>query len=98
MDFGRLLGPHLVPFERHFEDLGHQTDSTGQRVEFLVVLVAFRSGRSEEKHGIYCAGHTLPSLVKSHVLYPFWTHFGAHLGALGHILELQGGTGNKLEF
>ena len=37
----------------------------------LLFLVAFRSGRREEKHGIYCVGHTLPTLIKSNVLHSF---------------------------
>ena len=57
----------------------------GCRVGFLMFFVAFRSGQREDKHGIYCVGHTLPTLIKSHVSYSFWTHFGAHLGALAHI-------------
>ena len=38
---------------------------------FSLFLVAFRKGQREEKHGIYCVGHTLPTLVKGHVLYLF---------------------------
>ena len=71
----------------------------GHSGDLLSSLVAvYRSGQREEKHGIYCVGHTLPTLVKSHVLCSFGIRFGAHLGALGHILVVQGGAGNRSEF
>ena len=69
----------------------------GCRVFFCLFLVVFRTGRREEKHGIYCVGHTLPALIKSHVLYLFWLHFGAHLGALGHICVPKCLLGSVLE-
>ena len=72
----------------------------GCRVGFLMFLVAFnlfRSGQREDKHGIYCVGHTLPTLIKSNVLHLFWTHFGAHLGALGHICVSKCLLGSVLE-
>ena len=69
----------------------------GCRVGFLMFLVASRNGQREEKHGIYCVGHTLPTLVKSRVLYSLWTHFGAHLGALGHICVSKCLLGSVLE-
>ena len=62
-----------------------------------LVLVAFRKGQCEEKHGIYSVGHTLPTLVKGHVLYSFWLHFGTHLGALGHTCVPKCLLGSVLE-
>ena len=64
---------------------------------FSLFSVAFRKGQREEKHGIYCVGHTLPTLIKSHVLHGFGTPFGAHLGALGHICVSKCLLGSVLE-
>ena len=64
---------------------------------FCLFSVAFRTGRREEKHGIYCVGDTLPTLVKGCVLYVFWLYFGAHLGALGHICVCKCLLGSVLE-
>ena len=69
----------------------------GCRVVFSLFLVAFKTGRREEKHGIYCVGHTLPILVKGQVLYLLLPHFGPHLVALGHICVPKCLLGSVLE-
>jgi len=61
----------------------------GCRMVFCSFLVAFRIGWREEKHGIYCVGHTLPTLVKNYVSYSFWTPFLNSCGNLGAHLCVQ---------
>ena len=67
-----LRGPSgltLEIFGNKCEDFLYQRNTMGCRVVFLLFPVAFRTGRREEKHGIYCVGQTLLTLVKRHVLY-----------------------------
>ena len=69
----------------------------GCTVVFLLFLVAFKTGRREEKHGIYCVGQTWLTLAKGHVVYSFWCYFGPRLGALGHICVPKCLLGSVLE-
>ena len=75
----KVLGVHwdiLWCYLNHiFEAVRYQSASMGGRVGFFMFVVAFGSGQREDKHGIYCVGHTLPTLLKSHVSYSIWTPF-----------------------
>ena len=63
----------------------------------LFLLVAFRKGQCEEKHGIYHVKHALFTSSKHYVLHRFLTSFETDLGALGHICVSKCHLGSVLE-
>ena len=102
MDLGWILGVHWDLLWCHLSDILRSCDT---KVTVWVAGWVFcccgwhRGPRKVKKTIVFTVWDThCPLWKKSRVLYRFGTHFGGHLGALGHILVVWGGSGNRLEF